>query len=383
MSLAGVSYACCAPLRPLPGPRGASRREATSVTAPLDAVRPPLGDREQGFACALSHSRSHSNSKHHPSPRRLAVSTRAVASGVQATALPESWGSFSSLVSGEWEGYASDFATDGTPLQLPESAVPQAFRDWGLSLFAWQSHSSSLADPTGMVSCRTQRFMPAVACDSLDPPVFSVQEELFGNSQLDTGGQAMDSSSRQVHLRRSPPTASCQPNYRMLVLCGFLQPLGCLLLLKPRFTLLCNHAGVLAFRSDGSFAAARPGRSVLRSGTVGQGKVVQREEVGSELVFELEHCLVAQDPEGSGRARVRVLQQYERKAPDAVPRLTGLTLYRERWTGEYAGDSADGGSTSFAEGPAVGLEAVEGRWLASKMVATFDQVWAVEKSAVL
>jgi len=57
-----------------------------------------------------------------------------------------------------------------------------------------------------------------------------------------------------------------------------------------------------------------------------------------------------------------------------VPRLTGLTLYRERWTGESAGDSADGGSTSLAEGPAVGLEAVEGRWLASKMVAILDQV---------
>lgn len=43
--------------------------------------------------------------------------------------------------------------------------MPQAYRDWGVELFDWQSQSSVLADASG-VSATCRRMMPTVGCEA-------------------------------------------------------------------------------------------------------------------------------------------------------------------------------------------------------------------------
>lgn len=43
---------------------------------------------------------------------------------------------------GEWEGVTATFSPSGAPQQLPEHYVPEAFREWGVELFDWQSQCS-------------------------------------------------------------------------------------------------------------------------------------------------------------------------------------------------------------------------------------------------
>lgn len=54
-------------------------------------------------------------------------------------------------------------------------ALPQAYRDWGVELFDWQSQSSMLADEAGLTATN-RRMMPTVgACNLL--PLFANVEE--------------------------------------------------------------------------------------------------------------------------------------------------------------------------------------------------------------
>lgn len=40
----------------------------------------------------------------------------------------------------------ASFSPAGAPQQLPEHYVPEAFREWGVELWDWQSQCSCLAD---------------------------------------------------------------------------------------------------------------------------------------------------------------------------------------------------------------------------------------------
>ena len=44
---------------------------------------------------------------------------------------------------GEWEGVVVTFDADGKAQPLPDRYVPEAYRDWGVELFDWQSQCSS------------------------------------------------------------------------------------------------------------------------------------------------------------------------------------------------------------------------------------------------
>lgn len=46
---------------------------------------------------------------------------------------------------GEWEASTVTFSANGEPQELDPYYVPDAFRDWGLKLYDWQSQSSTLA----------------------------------------------------------------------------------------------------------------------------------------------------------------------------------------------------------------------------------------------
>ncbi|PRW18378.1 hypothetical protein C2E21_9304 [Chlorella sorokiniana] len=103
--------------------------------------------------------------------RRLnAVETaaaEAAAAAAEATTAPpaDTWAAFAAAVSGEWEGVTASFGPDGSPVQLPEYYVPQAYRDWGVELFDWQSQSSMLAEEGGLTAT-DRRMMPTVGCEA-------------------------------------------------------------------------------------------------------------------------------------------------------------------------------------------------------------------------
>ncbi|KAL4458080.1 hypothetical protein ABPG75_012945 [Micractinium tetrahymenae] len=113
--------------------------------------------------------------KHHKRQQRQASPCRSAAGAGVATTAPTTdveapdaaaiWEAFAASVSGEWEGVTASFNPDGSPIPLPEYYVPQAYRDWGVELFDWQSQSSVLADSQG-VSATCRRMMPTVGCEA-------------------------------------------------------------------------------------------------------------------------------------------------------------------------------------------------------------------------
>lgn len=68
---------------------------------------------------------------------------------------------------GEWEGITASFdAATGAPLPLPEHYVPDAFREWGVELFDWQSQCSSTVHEGRALAATVRRLMPTVGCEA-------------------------------------------------------------------------------------------------------------------------------------------------------------------------------------------------------------------------
>lgn len=76
------------------------------------------------------------------------------------------WKSFTDRVVGEWDGVCATFDADGEARELPEYYVPQAYRDWDVQLYDWQSQCSMNSDETTGLSCVTRRMMPTVGCEA-------------------------------------------------------------------------------------------------------------------------------------------------------------------------------------------------------------------------
>lgn len=95
----------------------------------------------------------------------------------------DAWKSFTDRVVGEWDGVCATFDADGEARELPEYYVPQAYRDWDVQLYDWQSQCSINSTDTGLM-CVTRRMMPTVGCEA-DAIAFTeeVPEDLIsGNS---------------------------------------------------------------------------------------------------------------------------------------------------------------------------------------------------------
>ncbi|CAI9104831.1 OLC1v1003598C1 [Oldenlandia corymbosa var. corymbosa] len=82
----------------------------------------------------------------------------------------QGWVSFAEKVSGEWDGYGADFTNSGEPIQLPESVVPEAFREWDVQVFDWQTQCPTLAPPQPHshfdFHYRLIALLPTVGCEA-------------------------------------------------------------------------------------------------------------------------------------------------------------------------------------------------------------------------
>lgn len=88
-----------------------------------------------------------------------------------------SWSEFASKVSGEWDGFGAEFTAEGKPVELPESVVPGAYREWEVQVFDWQTQCPTLADPKDPVlSYRSIKLLPTVGCEADAATVYSSDE---------------------------------------------------------------------------------------------------------------------------------------------------------------------------------------------------------------
>ncbi|XXG71936.1 hypothetical protein AAC387_Pa07g1149 [Persea americana] len=122
-----------------------------------------------------------------PSRRRIPISISAtkVAADVdlqeKCSESITKWGEFAGNVSGEWDGFGADFTRDGKPNELPESVVPEAFREWEVKVFDWQTQCPTLAEPEEPVLVyKLIKLLPTVGCEADAATRYSVDERKIG-----------------------------------------------------------------------------------------------------------------------------------------------------------------------------------------------------------
>lgn len=97
-----------------------------------------------------------------------ATPTTAATDDPDAGAQSDKWAEFAARVSGEWDGFGADFTVAGDPVELPANVVPDAYREWGVQVFDWQTQCPTLADPAAprALHYRLVRLLPTVGCEA-------------------------------------------------------------------------------------------------------------------------------------------------------------------------------------------------------------------------
>lgn len=103
-------------------------------------------------------------------PRAISPATPTTASTNDSDtgAQSDKWAEFAARVSGEWDGFGADFTVAGDPVELPANVVPDAYREWGVQVFDWQTQCPTLADPAAprALHYRLVRLLPTVGCEA-------------------------------------------------------------------------------------------------------------------------------------------------------------------------------------------------------------------------
>ncbi|KAL3539156.1 hypothetical protein ACH5RR_002522 [Cinchona calisaya] len=94
------------------------------------------------------------------------------------------WSVFAEKVSGEWDGFGADFSKEGEPIELPESVVPEAYREWDVKVFDWQTQCPTLAHPThhSQLMYKLIKLLPTVGCEADAATKYSVLERNINDS---------------------------------------------------------------------------------------------------------------------------------------------------------------------------------------------------------
>ncbi|CAH1433483.1 unnamed protein product [Lactuca virosa] len=91
------------------------------------------------------------------------------------------WPEFASNISGEWDGHGADFTIDGHPIELPENVVPDAYREWEVKVFDWQTQCPTLAQPENPSAIyKLIKLLPTVGCEADAATRFTVDERTIG-----------------------------------------------------------------------------------------------------------------------------------------------------------------------------------------------------------
>ncbi|ESQ53064.1 hypothetical protein EUTSA_v10025549mg [Eutrema salsugineum] len=94
------------------------------------------------------------------------------------------WSEFAQNVSGEWDGFGADFSREGKPLELPESVVPEAYREWEVKVFDWQTQCPTLAQPDAQTFLyKSIKLLPTVGCEADAATRYSIDQRSTGASK--------------------------------------------------------------------------------------------------------------------------------------------------------------------------------------------------------
>ncbi|XP_077246947.1 glycerol kinase isoform X2 [Tasmannia lanceolata] len=99
------------------------------------------------------------------------------------------WGDFGRHVSGEWDGFGAEFTREGTPIELPENVVPEAFREWEVKVFDWQTQCPTLAESEEpLLVYKLIKLLPTVGCEADAATRHSIDERNIGglNNKVST-----------------------------------------------------------------------------------------------------------------------------------------------------------------------------------------------------
>ncbi|CAN6296702.1 unnamed protein product [Urochloa humidicola] len=146
----------------LPPPARAASLPSSSCSRPLSSLLRSRG-------CSNSSARARLRVLSPESSN--AVATDDATAGAQpsdSSKTSSKWAEFAARVSGEWDGFGADFTAGGDPVELPENVVPEAYRDWGVQVFDWQTQCPTFADPATPCALhyRLVRLLPTVGCEA-------------------------------------------------------------------------------------------------------------------------------------------------------------------------------------------------------------------------
>ncbi|XP_060176266.1 uncharacterized protein LOC132606686 isoform X1 [Lycium barbarum] len=103
-------------------------------------------------------------------------------SDIQVQSLPPNsvngWAAFAKNVSGEWDGFGAEFTKNGEPIELPESVVPEAYREWEVKVFDWQTQCPTLAheDDSFSFMYKFIQLLPTVGCEADAATRYTIDE---------------------------------------------------------------------------------------------------------------------------------------------------------------------------------------------------------------
>ncbi|TKY51196.1 hypothetical protein E2542_SST22706 [Spatholobus suberectus] len=111
----------------------------------------------------------------------------------------DAWSQFARRVSGEWDGFGADFSNEGKAIELPESVVPETYREWEVKVFDWQTQCPTLAEPEERVlQYKSIQLLPTVGCEADAATRYSVDERKVGGENSGLTAFAYQSSGSYV-----------------------------------------------------------------------------------------------------------------------------------------------------------------------------------------
>eukprot|EP00252_Welwitschia_mirabilis_P006358 TRINITY_DN1720_c0_g2_i4.p1 TRINITY_DN1720_c0_g2~~TRINITY_DN1720_c0_g2_i4.p1 ORF type:complete len:374 (-),score=57.29 TRINITY_DN1720_c0_g2_i4:181-1302(-) len=196
------------------------------------------------------------------------------------------WRDFARHSTGEWDGYAAEFFSTGEPIELPESVVPEAFREWDVRVYDWQTQCSSLADNNTLsLRYKSVRLHPTVGCEADAATQYSVDQRQIGGTH--------------------------------------------------------NGALSFAFHSRGCYLAVWPVKGEQNRNNV---SMYPQRNCMQHSALEVEHCIVHGQ---NSEARVRIIQQISLQGngedQELELQLKRLTVHSEQWYGPFMDGEQLGG----------------------------------------
>ncbi|KAF8020752.1 hypothetical protein BT93_G1252 [Corymbia citriodora subsp. variegata] len=115
--------------------------------------------------------------------------------------IADAWGEFATNISGEWDGFGADFSCEGKPIELPESVVPEAYREWEVKVFDWQTQCPTLANAEERIlDYKTIKLLPTVGCEADAATRYSIDERCVGEVNSKASAFAYQSSGSYVSV---------------------------------------------------------------------------------------------------------------------------------------------------------------------------------------